>query len=246
MIRPYQKPRLVRSPIQVPQRDPFQLLEQITRLVGELKNLRGEIEKKYIEIQQITSRVKGEKSVVNVTTLPGRPGRDGRDADEKKIIRQVYSAVLDAVRLPKDGRDGQKGKDANPEDVYEIIKKKKIKPEDIEGYEQTISVLRNFMARGGVRGGGDTVAAGSGVTITQSNGVKTISATAGATSWRTITGTIDGVTTVFTIPSGGATDSSILSLNGQILRPTTDYAISGTTLTYVTAPPNGSVHTIFF
>jgi len=50
----------------------------------------------------------------------------------------------------------------------------------------------------------------------------------------------DGSTTAFTINSGRSVADVIVSQNGFILVPTDDYTISGTTLTFTTAPVSGS------
>ena len=50
------------------------------------------------------------------------------------------------------------------------------------------------------------------------------------------TATGDGSTTTFTIDSGRAVADVLVSVNGFILQPTTDYTISGTTLTFSSAP----------
>ena len=50
------------------------------------------------------------------------------------------------------------------------------------------------------------------------------------------TGTGDGSTTAFTINSGRAVADILVIVNGVILVPTTDYTISGTNLTFATAP----------
>jgi hypothetical protein len=54
---------------------------------------------------------------------------------------------------------------------------------------------------------------------------------------QTFTG--NGSTTAYTINSGYTTDSVIVFVNGVGMTPTADYAVSGTTLTFVVAPPNG-------
>ena len=50
------------------------------------------------------------------------------------------------------------------------------------------------------------------------------------------TGTGDGSTTTFTVTSGTTVDDVIVTINGVVQVPTTDYTISGTTLTFGTAP----------
>ena len=49
----------------------------------------------------------------------------------------------------------------------------------------------------------------------------------------------NGSTTTVTITSGHTVDSVIVTENGIVQRPTTDYTISGTTLTFVVAPASG-------
>jgi len=50
------------------------------------------------------------------------------------------------------------------------------------------------------------------------------------------TATGDNSTTAFTITSGRTVEDVLVFVNGFQLTPTTDYTISGTTLTFVTAP----------
>ena len=93
--------------------------------------------------------------------------------------------------------------------------------------------------------------AGANVTLTKNNAGanETISIAAGAGSsgsWRTVAGAIDGINITFTIPAGATTLTSIVALNGQDLVPTTDYSISGTTLTMVVAPLADSIIEIYF
>jgi len=58
-------------------------------------------------------------------------------------------------------------------------------------------------------------------------------------SYTTRNATGDGVTTDFTVTSGVTVDDVLVFENGICQKPTTDYTISGTTLTFSTAPANG-------
>ena len=49
----------------------------------------------------------------------------------------------------------------------------------------------------------------------------------------------DNSTTQFTIVTGHTVHSILVVMNGLVLRPTTDYTVSGTTLTFTTAPGTG-------
>jgi len=54
----------------------------------------------------------------------------------------------------------------------------------------------------------------------------------------------DGSTTTITINSGRAVDNVLVLVNGICLVPTDDYTISGTSLTFATAPTNGAEITV--
>ena len=58
----------------------------------------------------------------------------------------------------------------------------------------------------------------------------------GSATYTNDTATGDGSTTGFTIDSGRSVEDVFVSVNGVVLVPSTDYSISGTTLTFVTAP----------
>ena len=46
----------------------------------------------------------------------------------------------------------------------------------------------------------------------------------------------DGSTVAFTVTNGATKDNVLVFLNGVFQRPTTDFSVSGTTLTFGTAP----------
>ena len=54
------------------------------------------------------------------------------------------------------------------------------------------------------------------------------------------TATGDGTDTTFTINSGRTVEDVLVFVNGFQLTPTTDYTISGTTLTFTTAPASSA------
>jgi len=81
---------------------------------------------------------------------------------------------------------------------------------------------------------GDTVVVPSGVTLDGSNA--TLTGFSYTLSYTKGTFTGDNTTTDFTINSGRAVDDILVYVNGFLLTPTDDYTISGTTLTFATAP----------
>ena len=58
-------------------------------------------------------------------------------------------------------------------------------------------------------------------------------------SYTTRTATGDGSTAAFTVTSGVTVDSVLVTENGVVQAPTSDYTISSTTLTFGTAPASG-------
>ena len=58
-------------------------------------------------------------------------------------------------------------------------------------------------------------------------------------SYTTRTATGDGSTVGFTVTSGVTVDDVLVTENGVLQQPTTDYTVSGTTLTFGTAPASG-------
>jgi hypothetical protein len=61
----------------------------------------------------------------------------------------------------------------------------------------------------------------------------------GAYVHRSYTG--DGTTTAYTVTTGTTVDDVVVTENGIVQKPTTDYTITGTTLTFDTAPANNVV-----
>ena len=58
-----------------------------------------------------------------------------------------------------------------------------------------------------------------------------------ATVQRDYTG--DGSDTTFTVTSGVTADNILVMVEGLVMLPATDYSVSGTTLTFTTAPSVG-------
>ena len=75
---------------------------------------------------------------------------------------------------------------------------------------------------------------------------KTVTLPAGTLSHSKATATGDGSTTAITITSGRTVDDILVFVNGICLVPTDDYTVSGTTLTFVTAPAASAEITIRF
>ena len=83
---------------------------------------------------------------------------------------------------------------------------------------------------------------GAGVTASGTGADKTITIAGAGTSNNVIreTFTGNGSATAFTLTNSFTTDGAVVFYNGQHLTPTTDYSISGSTLTFTFAPVNNS------
>jgi hypothetical protein len=77
---------------------------------------------------------------------------------------------------------------------------------------------------------------GTGISTTVNPGNKTITITNTKTFTTDKSNTGDGSTTTITINSGRNVDDILVIVNGIVLTPTDDYTVSGTTLTFTSAP----------
>ena len=80
------------------------------------------------------------------------------------------------------------------------------------------------------------VTGAGGLTTSVSGNTLTLTQASASLTYSKGTATGDGSTTAFTINSGRAEDDILVFVNGICLVPTDDYTISGTTLTFNTAP----------
>jgi len=139
----------------------------------------------------------------------GLPGPEGKAADETLVVEKVVSQVSAFLeeRIPTE------------EELAGLVKtflKKKISTKDINGLEEMLDDLRRKTSAF-VRGGGDTVAAGTGITISQSEGVKTISVSGtGGFTVLTATGTRDDSNLIFTFTQ----EPTLVNVNGTFYRQT--------------------------
>ena len=80
----------------------------------------------------------------------------------------------------------------------------------------------------------------SGKTVVLNGTTYTGSSSANFVDFETPGGTINGTNTVFTLAFTPTTGSLHLFRNGLLQLPAIDYTLSGTTITYLVAPPNGN------
>lgn len=187
--------------------------------------------------------------------------KDGESVDEEKVVSTILSKIV--IPKPKDGVTPTIDEKAIAKKVFGMIKpvevdhqaivdkvfedittgKKKLSTKHIgdftEGLEQTIKPIKRLAE--GFRGGGDTVDAGTGISIVNIGGKKIISSTGGTGfTIETPTGTVDGANVTFTVTS---TPKYIIS-DGTTYFDGQGYTIVGLTLT-LTVPPQFFIRSFF-
>lgn len=164
---------------------------------------------------------KGEKGDMPVAGVDFPIPENGKTPDIDAIVPLVIDKVLPHLKHGEtpikgvhyfDGEDGTPGANPEPEDVVTIIKDKKLlKPEHIDGFEQSITTLFEQFDRAPGRaylhGGGDTVKAGSNITLTRNADGTTTITSSGGSGFTTLTATEtpSAVTPVFTFTFAAAT-----------------------------------------
>lgn len=183
-------------------------------------------------IQRLPKGDKGERGERGFLGPEGRPGKDGKDGKDgfapvkgKDYLTKgdedlLVLRVLSRIKTPKDGETPIVDYDKIIEEAVEKLKAdKKLDWRDIGGLENELSSYRNQLARkqAGQHGGGDTVVAGTNVTITAlPNGTKEISAT-GGTSPLTTKGDLYGFSTVDARIPVGANGTVLTADSGETL-----------------------------
>lgn len=219
------KPRL--SPIQLLQntsnRDALLL-----KIATDLLKIHQDFLAKTKELDDMVNKrvgPKGDKGD-SIRGPQGLPGKDGKTISIESVVREV----MNLIPIPKDGMDGItpiKGvhyfTEKDIKDITNSIKselsstKEEITPESIlslftnhpkgkqlsdfvDGFEQTIHSRFHQLARGYLHGGGDTLVAGSGITLTSNpSGTKTITSTGGGQLFENpLSGAVDGTNGIYT------------------------------------------------
>lgn len=234
----------MRSPIQRDQLRPksggFDMAQFIT-MAQELLRAQEEIKQLVQTIREKDAAApRVERGPQGFPGPAGRPGRDASPIDEERLAAKVASQipvskiqetvvamVLERIPFPKNG------KDADPEKVIEVLKKRKIKIDEVDGLSQTISAIHSQTARGYLHGGGvPSLTAGSNITLTtKSDGGYTISATSTG-SVEIPVGDVDGSNVTFTVTN---TPAYILCDSGVYIDGA-GYTLAGLTITMDFAP----------
>lgn len=160
-------------------------------------------------------RLKGDKG----DSIQGLPGKDAEPVDEDALVTRIQSLI----RIPEDGKPGEKGKDADEEKILgRLIEKiKKEKPLDISHIRNAQTFMKDgikYKFEELMKGGG-TAGGSSGYQVPTS-------------------GTVDGVNQVF----GWAKAPNIIVVDqGRAMQRvssdgTINWTVVGTTTTFSIAP----------
>lgn len=160
----------------------------------------------------------------------GKTPKRGVDYFHEKDIKSLTDAVLKKLPKPKDGKNAE----VNVEEVVATLlnapKGKRLTVNHIdglrEGIEQTARAFTAQLGKGYLHGGGDTVKAGTNVTLTKnSDGTTTISASGSGgganVSTEKLTPTTSGSNITLNLTGLTHTFTAILGVykNGQLLDP---------------------------
>lgn len=185
---------------------------------------------------QIKETSKGDRG------FPGAPGKDGSTPvrgvdywtkeDQQKILREIEGYVAQFDKAP------------TLKEVIDEIKKHPIEYKEIKNVPDLTDMhkLIEFFKRGGFRGGGDTVAAGTNISITTTNGIKTISSSVTTVGFQVPTGTVNGVNQTFVFAQA---PNVIVVDDGRPMRQiSSDGTVNwtGTTTVVMTIAPNFDIY----
>ncbi len=224
------------------------LIEVVQEHKEEVKEYKQTAQEILVEAKRIQSLPKGPKG----DSIKGDPGRD---ADEDAVVERLSALIPTPKEIQRIDEEGivmrvlakvpkpdlinvpEIDTKAIAEDVVAlIVKEKKLKIEDINGLRGEVDSYRHQMAmrQAGQHGGGDTIVAGTGVTLVRNaNGTTTINATGGGASPLTTKGDIYTYSTLDTrLPVG---------TNGQVLSADSTAA---TGLKWITASGTGTVTSV--
>jgi hypothetical protein len=241
--------------------DPQEVARELMDIPEFIALTKGE-DGKSIELRDLIARLKSDTDFIAATK-----GENGKAISVQDVVNSLKKnrSFLRSVKgepghSPKKGidySDGKPGKDGSPDTATQIATKlntlkQVIEPEVIIGLldklsriETEIAAVRRNKKKGGKEtmdhGGGDTVRAGTNITITRNaDGTTTISSTAsGGSSIATeaLTGTQAGTSVTLDLTQLSHTYTGILLImrNGQILTPTTSWSRVGDVITILNA-----------
>lgn len=260
---------MIKSPIQYIS-DKVALAQAMAHLLAihqKFLDSHEEIKKHITNLQRVGPKGTDGKSIAGPKGEDGQDGEKGQDGktptknellaiieplipevkDKKIVITETHidriaERAAKKIKLPEYKKD-----ELDIENLLSLIEKrpkgKRLNMDFVDGLSQTIQSLSSqITSKGYLHGGGDTVAAGSNITITvDANGKKTISSS--SVGFQTPTsGVVDGNNATYI----WATDPNIIVVDeGRAMRKTSsDGTINwtGTTTTVLTIAPTSDIY----
>ena len=164
---------------------------------------------------------------------------DGKSVKMEDVVRELSGYLPTAEEVAAKIPPPKNGDNADPEKFLALLKKKKLGIEHIADLKPTLDALKYQTGKAYLHGSGvPSLTAGSGIVLTRtSDGGYSVSAPGGAITFYTdtVAGTINGVNTAFTV-SNTISSAVALFLGGVPYQLNVDYTVSGTNLTFTTAP----------
>lgn len=240
--------------------------ESIDKALNEINKTNEETSKALADIKKFSQKI--ENDFENVTSelvgilkqikSEGLKGDKGEDANEEAIEQRLLSKIPDVETIAQKAAEKVKptpaslkiikeSMDLSGEDIVPKLNQAKnidqlrLSMSNIKDWDKKWGDIRAEISRnkGGYHGGGDTVEAGTNVTLTRlpSGKVQINASGGGGTIYTdTVSGTIDGANTVFTVANNINTAFSLFLAN-SVYQPGVDFTVTGVKqITFVTAP----------
>lgn len=201
----------------------------------------------------------GKTPVAGIDFELPKDGRDGRDGKDAEIDFQlIVSEITKTIPRPKDGLPGKNG---SPDTGEQIVNKlraleyaKKLSYDDLRDAPDMAHLQRLISARDydftELKDAPSSYAGQAGKSIRVKSDEKGLEFYTSSSSVEFVdgevpSGSINGTNTIFILAYTPISGSVHLFLNGQRQHTTNnDYSITGSTITYTTAPPPGSFHCV--
>lgn len=240
---------------------------KLAEIAMEIVSIKAKALETLKSIREETTAQTNRRLTQEIAKLIGEYERDAKSVKEKtvEIISKADSALEENKKTlkhileikkgdrgaqgenGKDGKNGINGKDGVSPNIETVVSKtleklfeKKIPMSHIQGLMGELAIYRSHQMLGGqMRGGGDTVSAGIGISIAyDSNGNKVITNT-GTASNEVYGETPTGSGTAFTLANTPTAGTLRLYRGGIRLKETTDYTLAGANITLNTALETG-------
>jgi len=193
-----------------------EFIKHFKKLVDVVLGLKKEYKEKVEEaVNTLNEKIEAKMATMKdgATGRPGMNGLDGLDGIDGKDAdeQKIVKAVLSQIQIP------------TAQEIIDSMPKEELNFDMVKGLKRFYKEFKN--QRLGFGGGGFSNIAMQRHFIDD----------------ETPSGTVNGSNKAFTVSKTPYTGSLKVFVNGQRMRVTEDYTLSGKTITFVTAPPTSSI-----